>query len=214
MARLSIENASVGSVLRGVSLVLESGELACVLARRRAARLALLRVAAGVDRPDSGRSVADGRVILAQGRWPAVGGSTVLDQMTLAVLASRGSMLRARSVALAGLAEWGVEDWCSCDLGEFEDFELAKLAVVRALIAAPEILLIDDPTCGLEAVYANGVLDLLRAARDRNIAVLVTTASVDAMRDADSLHTISQGILRGANREPAEVVPFPRRRAR
>jgi ABC-type multidrug transport system ATPase subunit len=206
--RLSIDHVSVKGVLSDISLSLNAGELVCVLCERRVARQALLGVAAQVRRPNSGSVKVRGRVVVAQATSAPIGGPKVLEQLMLPLLASRGSVAQARSRALGFLSEWGLEDWAAADLEELEDYEIARLSLLRALIARPEILLAEDPTHGLEPVYAGATLDLLRTARDQGAAVLVTTGTVEAMRDADGLYTITQGVLRGGRGTQGQVIPL------
>lgn len=212
MRRLSLEHVSVPGLLRDVTVNINDGELVCVWAERRVARLALLNIAAGVMRPGSGITRANGRLVFAQREWPAAGGREVLPQVMVPLLASRRSVTVARSAALSVLLEWDAEDWAGRLLADLEDHELARVALIRALAAEPEILLVDDPTFGLEPIYADGILDLLRVARDRGAAVLVTTPTGDIMRDADILCTLTQGVLRGGRANDADVIMLDRRR--
>lgn len=206
--RLSIDRVSVNGLLQDVSLSLNGAELFCVWSPRRAARLALLGVAAKVRRPDSGSVEIRGSAVFAQSSWPQVGGTRVLEQLMLPLLASRASLSGARSRVLGFLSEWDVEDWAAASLADLEDYQLARLSLMRALISRPDVLLVDDPTHGLEPAYAEATLDLLRVARERGAAVLVTTGAVEAMRDADGLFTISQGVLRGDRGTQAQVIPL------
>lgn len=208
--RLSIDRVSVKGLLRDVSLSLDAGELFCVLCERRAARLALLGVASRMRRPNSGSVDARGSVVFAQTTWPKIGGRSVLEQLMLPLLASPGSVAEARSRALGVLSGHKLEDWAAADLEDLEDYELARLSLLRALVARPEILLVEDPTYGLDPGYAGAALDLLRSARDGGAAVLVTTGTVEAMRDTDGLFTITQGVLRGDRAEQGQVIPLRR----
>jgi ABC-type methionine transport system ATPase subunit len=204
--RLSIDHVSVRGLLDEVSLSIDGGELFCVWSARRASRLALLGVAGKIRRPDSGSVQLRGSVVLAQPSWPQIGGARVLEQLMLPLLASRGSLGEARSRVLGFLNELDVEDWAAASLVDLEDYQLARLSLMRALISRPDVLLVDDPTHGLDPVYAEATLDLLRIARDRGAAVLVTTGTVEAMRDADGLFTIGQGVLRGDRGGQAQVI--------
>lgn len=205
--RLSIDHVSVGDLLRDVSLSIEAGELVCVLSERRATRVALLSVAAKASRPDTGSVETYSRPVLAQTTWPQRG-TALLDQLIIPLLASPRSVAQARSRALGFLAELGLEDWAGAALSDLEDYQLARLSLMRALISEPDVLLADDPTEGLESGYAEATLDLLRLARDRGAAVLLTTATRHAMQDADGLFTIVQGTLRGEHSAHAQVIPL------
>lgn len=211
--RLELDRVSVRGLLHDITLAVDRGEIVSIWSTRKAARLALLAVAKKIRRPDSGSVVSRGTVLLAQRHWPDAGGPHVLEQLMLPLIASPGSIAQARSGALGALSEWGIEDWASASVRDLEDYQLARLSLIRALLARPDVLLVDDPVSGLDPTYAEPTLQLLRIARERGTAVLVTTSTVEAMRDADGLFTINQGVLRGERPGQAKVIPLQRRSA-
>jgi ABC-type branched-subunit amino acid transport system ATPase component len=209
MRRLWLEQVTVGDVLRSVSLTVDAGEMVCVWAADRRSRLALLETAAGVLAADHGRIRVAGRVVLAHRSWPAIAGRSVLGQLALPLLAGNRSVSAARVRVLARMSEWGVEGWSSRDVRDLNEHEQRRLAVMRALIAAPDVLLVDDPLSGMESKLAAGeLLGLLEQARSDGTAILVAAGNVQAMRNADGLFTISQGQLRGLRQRGGVVLPF------
>jgi ABC-type branched-subunit amino acid transport system ATPase component len=209
MRRLWLERVTVGDVLRSVSLTVDAGEMVCVWAADRRSRLALLQTAAGVLAADAGRVRTTGRVVLAHRSWPAIAGPSVLGQLVLPLLAGKRSVSAARACVLARMSDWGVEGWSARDVHDLDEHEQRRLAVMRALIAAPDVLLVDDPLSGMESERAaRELLGLLEQARSDGSAILVAAGNVEVMRDADGLYTISQGQLRGVTRRGGVVVPF------
>jgi predicted ABC-type transport system involved in lysophospholipase L1 biosynthesis ATPase subunit len=209
MRRLWLDGVTVGDVLRSVSLTVDAGEMVCVWAADRRSRLALLETAAGVLVADEGRVWVAGRVVLAHRSWPAIAGRSVLGQLVLPLLAGSRSVSAARVRVLARLSDWGVEGWSARDVRDLNEHEQRRLAVMRALIVAPDVLLVDDPLSSMESEPAAGeLLGLLEQARGDGMAVLVAAGSVQAMRNADGLFTISQGELRGLRRRGGVVVSF------
>lgn len=207
---LRLENVTAGP-LKNVSIRVDAGQIVCVWCQSKASRLALLDVAAGVLPTSAGIVSRDGRVLLAQRSWPELGGRDVLGQLMLPLLATR-SLTAARAVALGVLVEWKVEGWATARLDELEEHEKARLYVIRALATDPDVLLIDDPVFGLDPVHADSLIDPLRvAARERNTAVLVASATIDPMRDADGTYTLEQGTIRGSHRDLGTLLPFQRR---
>jgi putative ABC transport system ATP-binding protein len=193
-------------------MVVKSGEIASVWGERRSERLALLRVAAGIDLPNAGSVRADGRLVFARPSWPTIGGPSVLGQLILPLLAGAVSIAAARSRALAALVEWDLEGWSARNVRDLEEHELTRLSLIRALVTEPEIMLVDEPILSSSDVHAPEIMRILHAARERGVATLLTTSAVRLMRDADGLYTLDDGVLRGLQREPAPVVPFPRRK--
>ena len=209
MGHLSLERVTVGRVLRSVSLTVDAGEMVCVWAADRRSRRALLETAAGVLVADDGRVRSDGRVVFAHRSWPAIGGRSVLGQLVLPLLVGARSVSGARGLVLARLCDWGVEGWSARDVRDLDEHEQRRLALMRALIAAPDVLLVDDPLSGMESHQAAGeLLGLLEQGRGGGTAVLVAVGNVHAMRNADGMYTISQGHLRGLRRPTGVVLPL------
>jgi ABC-type lipoprotein export system ATPase subunit len=208
MVRLTLDDVTYRAALKGVSLSVGDGEMIAVFAERKSDRSALLRVAGGVDAPDNGSVQTNGLVVFAQRSWPALGGPDVIGQLTLPLLARR-SVREARAAALGALVEWGVVEWSGRRLCEMADHELARLSLIRAVTSAPDLLLVDDPTADYGPGIADQASQILRAARGRGCAVLVTASELEPMTGADQIYTLSEGTIRG--RKTADIVEFPSR---
>jgi ABC-type methionine transport system ATPase subunit len=211
MGRLSLDQVTLDPLLRSVSLTVEGGEIACVWTRERRARQALLGVAARIDEPEAGSVHATGRVVLAQQAWTAAAGPGVMGQIVVPLLAHGGSVAKARSRALSFLREWRLEEWAARDVSDLDEPDLVRLSLIRALVAAPDVLLLDYPTYGRDGIFTDGVLDVVRAAREQHVAVLLTTDGVEGMRDANALYTLQRGVLRGTEPALGQIVPFVRK---
>ena len=74
--------------------------------------------------------------------------------------------------------------------------ELRRMAIARALLMDPSIVLADEPTAGLDHANAIAVLTLLRDAAERGAAVLVVSHEAEAQRFADRSYVMEDGHLR------------------
>ena len=71
-----------------------------------------------------------------------------------------------------------------------------KLMICRALMVEPEILLLDEPTAGMDALARRQMWDLLRSLKDRNLTILLTTHFIDeAQALCNRVALINQGKL-------------------
>src|SRR5580704_6334486 len=176
-------------VLEDLSLVLDVGEMVAVWGERRSGRSTLLRVCAGIERPDAGivrfagRDLADrgaqglgGGISYCHWNFPAVGEQTVLDLLLAAQYARRVP----RSVALRCSGEVlhrvGAEPYAALRPEELDTGEAVRVAIARALTSEPRLLVIDEPTLGVELSERDRILQLLRSLADEGIAVLTSTA--------------------------------------
>src|SRR5579875_2424798 len=202
--------------IRDISLEIEHGELVAVWGARFSGRSTLLRVAAGVELPEEGRVLFEGRD-LAECRDRVLGrrigycqtGSSpaqrglVIEHVSAGLLAQRALPRQARRRGQELLLRVGAED-CA----RLECHELAGAEVVRVAIAtAPSLIVIDEPTAGVDLLERDPLLSLLRAIANEGTAVLMSTGEAQGLSGVDRALSIDSGELRGElRREQAEVV--------
>ncbi len=207
-----------------VSLELEAGELVTVWGPRRSGRTTLLRIAAGMERPDKGTVCFGGRDLAlardrvlgseigyAQLHFSPGEGELVLDQVAGGLLAERISLAAARRRALQALEDTGAESCAALCQRDLDAGEALRVAVARALIAAPRLLVVDEPTNGVDVADRDPILRLLRRVANGGVAVLMSTGDGAALAGADRVFTIDHGQVRGGVADPqAPVIPLRR----
>ena len=90
----------------------------------------------------------------------------------------------------------GLGDLADAAPTELSGGELRRMAIARALLMDPAIVIADEPTAGLDSVNATAALTLLRDAADRGAAVLVVSHEAEAQRFADRSYVMEDGHLR------------------
>lgn len=119
---------------------------------------------------------------------------SVLENVLLpSVLYAKAEPPRSRAEEL--LAAVGLSDLADARPNELSGGELRRVAVARALLMNPCIVLADEPTAGLDAENATTVLRLLREAADGGAAVLIVTHEPEARRYADRTFAMDGGHL-------------------
>jgi len=231
MALLTLERVSKTYVrgrrelvaLHDVSLELEAGEIVGVWGRRFSGRTTLLRVAAGLERPDAGRvrfagralpggdDALDKRIGFVETELATTGGQRILDYVAMPLLARGVAPARASARAAAELERAGACGCAELHARDLDAAELLRVAIAQALVTAPELMLVDDPTRNVDLMEREGLLALLRAIADGGTAILMTTGEAMGVAGVDRALTISEGVLRAEVAQPlAPVVPLAR----
>jgi ABC-type cobalamin/Fe3+-siderophores transport system ATPase subunit len=209
-------------VLRDVSLELYPGELTAVWGLRRSGRSTLLRVAAGIEPPDSGVVRFEGRDLAARGgealgggigycqrSFRSAEGRTVLDELMVGQLARGVLPPAARSRAWAALERTDAAHCAAHGLGELDSAEAVRVMIARALALQPSLLVIDEPTKGVDLLERDPILLLARSLADDGLAVLMTVGESTGLSSADRALTLGGGELNGSSRpELAPVLPL------
>jgi ABC-type sugar transport system ATPase subunit len=210
--------------LRDVTLELQVGELAVVWGLRRSGRSTLLRIAAGIEAPDSGfvrfegRDLAEhgedlvgGRIGYCQMTFRAAAGGTVFEQVLGRLLGRGIAPAQARSRALRALERTGAERCAGLRPRELDSAEAVRVALARTLALAPRLVIVDEPLKGVELTERDGILLLLRSLADAGIAVFASTGESPGLTGADRGFTLGGGELHaGPTPELAPVLPLRR----
>ena len=196
-------------VLDGVDLDVRAGELVAIVGRSGSGKSTLLHLLGGLDRPDSGEiDVAGVRVDradeagLTELRRTHVGfvfqafhllpELTGLENVLLpARLAGDGRVAAPRARRL--LARLGLEEPAGRLPTSLSGGEQQRLAIVRALVNDPQLLLADEPTGNLDTDSGAAVLQLLREIADGRRGVVLVTHDVEAAALADRVLALRDG---------------------
>ena len=188
---------------------LTSGKMVEITGRSGSGKSTLLNMLAGMLKPTSGQVFLDDTDIytldenkLSRLRNEKIGfvpqghtallGLTVLENVLLpSILYRKDPPPEGRAKEL--LEQVGLSSMVSAKPNELSGGELRRMAIARALLMDPPILLADEPTAGLDEENILAVLGLLRSAADNGAAVLFVTHEHEAAQFADEVHTMDGG---------------------
>ena len=190
------------SGLDPVDLTLRAGELVALRGRSGSGKSTLLALLAGWCEPDSGRIVRSGGWG-ADDRWRAWSITALVPQVLglfgeLSASEHLDLVLRLGRSPRAGRDRMISGTLARLDLTELADRRPAemslgqqqRLAVARAVIAEPLLVLADEPTCHQDEVHARQVVTVLREVTRRGGAVLVAGHDDQLTRLADRVVTL------------------------
>ena len=202
------------SALTDVSLRVDRGEAVLITGRSGSGKSTLLGLIGGLDHPDSGRILIDGRSLwrepdAARARREVVGfvfqrhlllsDLTARANVEVPLIGARVPRAERRRRALSLLEEVGIADRAEHLPSELSGGESQRVAVARALANEPRLLLADEPTGALDSATSERVLDLLFRLRDRlGMTLLVVSYDRSVGARADRTVTLIDGTIDAA----------------
>lgn len=216
MILLELEHVSkrsrrgVRDALDDVSLAIDEGELVTVWGERRSGRSTLLRIAAGIETPDTGVVRFAGGDLTDRGEeklgegigycrtaFRASAGQHIVDLLAATQFARGIPRPAARSRAWKALERVAAKECATRTAEELNGEEIVRIAIARALACEPRLLVIDEPTIGVDLIARDGILALLRSIADDGIAILASTGEGTGFLGADRVLALHKGKLRG-----------------
>jgi urea transport system ATP-binding protein len=195
-------------VLFGVDLTVEPGRMRCVLGRNGVGKTTLLNTVMGVIPATSGRVVFDGvdvtrmpvhkRVRLGMGYAPQ--GHETFPQLTVRENLSvtvEGSPRACRQAADEALDLFPrLKPLLPRPAGLLSGGQQQQLAIARALITCPKLLILDEPTEGIQPSIVEEICDAIIALHRSGISILLVEQYLDfAQRLADDLAVMDGGLV-------------------
>ena len=207
---LEVRYGAVAAV-RGLSLSVDRGEIVGLIGPNGAGKSSTLNAVMGAVRPADGEVRLNGRSIV--GRRPEdvaragvalvpegrrIFGELTVDENLRLGLSGRRSR-RDLDADLQRVYDLFpvVRDFRRRQAGALSGGQQQQLAIARALVADPDVLLLDEPSLGLAPRLVDVVFEALAAIRDRGLAVLLVEQRAQrTVALADRSHVISNGLLR------------------
>lgn len=214
---LSKTYANGVQALNNVSLQIPTGMFG-LLGPNGAGKSSLMRTLATLQDPDSGTIQLDGLDVLANkpaarrllgylpqefGLYPRVSAESMLDHF--AVLKGVVGRAERKSLVEALLRQVNLWDVRKRKLGTYSGGMRQRFGIAQALIGAPKLIIVDEPTAGLDPEERNRFLNLL-AEIGENVVVILSTHIVEDVTDlCPRMAIISQGRVLLSGR-PAEAL--------
>ena len=172
--------------LRGVSLHIEAGEMVALIGANGAGKSTLLNCLSGTVRPRRGSIRFDGGEIAGmkphrvsrQGLLQVPEGRQILVELTVEENLQLGELARGSRVSSFGLRDVYklfpiLEERRTQRGGTLSGGQQQMLAIGRALMGGPKLLLLDEPSLGLSPLITDQVFDALRSLNDNGLTILL-----------------------------------------
>ena len=200
----------------GVSFQVQAGEIYGLLGPNGAGKTTTLRILSGLMQPTSGRVVINGVDVAADPRSAkqSIGFMTantglyqrLSPRELLPYFAELHGMDRsATKRRVQELIDWlGMGDFADLRCGALSTGQKQRTNIARALIANPPVLIMDEPTLGLDVLTNRLILDFIRRERDQGKAILLSTHYLDEAETlCDRIGLLHEGRLIAEGDMPA-----------
>jgi branched-chain amino acid transport system ATP-binding protein len=196
--------------VRGLELELARGEIVGLVGPNGAGKSSTLHAIMGLA-PAAGEILLDGRPIrglapeaiarsgvalVPEGRhvYPSL---TVAENLRLGTAARRSHEGLAEDVAWVEELFPVVHDFARRKAGALSGGQQQQLAIARALVARPDVLLLDEPSLGLAPTIVERLFETLGQIRDRGVTILLVEQRAQlTIAFAERTHVLANGVLR------------------
>lgn len=176
------------NVLRGISLNVEKGEILAIIGPTGSGKTTLLRLIDQLDQPASGKVLFDGQEVTPRLRTalrrrismvlqkPVVFDASVYDNVAYPLRVRKYSRKAMPEKVNTMLQTVGLDGYQKRNARTLSGGETQKVALARALVTDPQVLLLDEPTANLDPVSLNSIEEfILRFNRDNGMAIVIAT---------------------------------------
>jgi branched-chain amino acid transport system ATP-binding protein len=205
-------NVSYGAIaaVKGLTLEVRQGEIVTLIGSNGAGKSTTLRTVSGLLKPKSGSITFEGEridgvpghEIVAKGICQSPEGRRIFPRMTVDENLDLGAFLRKDSAAVKADREMVLDlfprlkERITQKAGTMSGGEQQMLAVGRALMGKPKLLILDEPSMGLAPVLVDLIFETIAKIRDSGTTILlVEQNALAALRIADYAYVLESGRL-------------------
>ena len=228
MSLLSLEKLQVSyggiRAVKGIDLNVEPGELVCLIGANGAGKTTTLRAITGLVKPAAGRVVFDGHDITGRrvheiarlGLALVPEGRGVFPQLTIEENLAMGAYARADAAEVAADIDRAyalfarLKERRRQTAGTLSGGEQQMLAISRALMSRPRLLLLDEPSMGLAPLMVEKIFDVVRAIAAEGMTLLLVEQNARLALEVSHRGYVLEGGLATISGEASSLLHDPR----
>lgn len=214
MAMLEIKDLEVHygviKAIKGISFEVNQGEVIALIGANGAGKTTTLHTITGLIRPSSGKIIFDGKditktpahKIVSMGMAHVPEGRRIFQQLTVLENLKLGAYTRKNSAEIADSLKMVYERFPRLEerknqvAGTLSGGEQQMLAMGRALMSKPRIILMDEPSMGLSPLLVSEIFDIIKVIRESGTTVLLVEQNAQkALSIADRAYVLETGAI-------------------